>query len=149
MLFLPKHLYISVFSYHVMGDVKQIDATHAKPGKYVVFDGQACIVKNLEISRPGKHGHAKCRIEAVTIKEGKKIIKIMPGHDSIDSPIIEKKQAQVLSVIGEKANVMDIETYETFDITIPEEFREKLAEGSQVLYWIVLDEKIVKEVKST
>lgn len=130
-----------------MGEVKQIHATDAKPGRYVVFDGKACIVKNLDISRPGKHGHAKCRIEAVTIKDGKKIVKIMPGHDNLDSPIIEKKTAQILAVNGDKVNVMDMETYETFDLDIPEEFEGKAKEGGQVLFWILLDEKIIKEIK--
>jgi translation initiation factor 5A len=130
-----------------MGEVKQIHATDAKPGRYVVFDNKACIVKNLDISRPGKHGHAKCRIEAVTIKDGKKIVKIMPGHDNLDSPIIEKKTAQILAVNGDKVNVMDMETYETFDLDVPEEYKDRVKEGAQILFWILMDEKIVKDVK--
>lgn len=131
-----------------MGEIRQIDATQAKAGKYVIFDNQACVVKSLDISKPGKHGHAKCRIEAITIKDGKKIIKILPGHDKIDSPIIEKRTAQVLSITGDKTSVMDLETYETFDLTIPEELKEKIKEGMQVLYWIVLDEKVIQEVRN-
>ncbi len=131
-----------------MGEIRTIDATQAKPGKYVIFDGVACIVKSLEISKPGKHGHAKCRIEAVGIKEGKKFIKVMPGHDRIESPVIEKKTGQVLSVMGDKANVMDLETFETFDIVIPEDMRGKVGEGAQVSYWIVLDERVIQEIKS-
>jgi len=131
-----------------MGDIKIIDATQAKDGRYVIFDGQACIVKSLEISKPGKHGHAKCRIEAITIKDGKKIVKILPGHDKVESPVIEKKNAQVLSVHGDTANVMDLQTYETFDLIIPEDLKEKVTEGVQVMYWVVLDDKIVKEVHS-
>lgn len=129
-----------------MGDIKIIDATQAKDGRYVIFDGQACIVKSLEISKPGKHGHAKCRIEAITIKDGKKIVKILPGHDKVESPVIEKKTAQVLSVHGDTANVMDLQTYETFDLIIPEDLKEKVIEGVQVMYWVVLEDKIVKEV---
>ena len=132
-----------------MGDIKIIDATQAKDGRYVIFDGQACIVKSLEISKPGKHGHAKCRIEAVTIKDGKKIVKILPGHDKVESPVIEKKTAQVLSVHGDTANVMDLQTYETFDLIIPDDLKEKVTEGVQVMYWVVLEDKIVKEVHST
>ncbi|MDP3728092.1 MAG: translation initiation factor IF-5A [bacterium] len=129
-----------------MGEIKPIDAVEAKPGRYVIFDGHACVVKSLEISRPGKHGHAKCRIEAVGIRDGKKIIKIMPGHDRIESPVIEKKTAQVLSVHGDSANVMDMGSFETFDIKIPEELKDKVVEGVQVQYWVVLDEKIVQDI---
>ena len=129
-----------------MGEVKPIDAVEAKPGRYVIFDGHACVVKNLEISRPGKHGHAKCRIEAIGIKDGRKIIKIMPWHDKIESPIIEKKTGQVLSVHGSTANIMDMESFETFDIPISEELKGKVTEGVQVQYWLVLDEKIVQDI---
>ena len=122
-----------------MVEIKPIDATEAKPGRYVIFDGHACVVKSLEISRPGKHGHAKCRIEAIGIKDDRKIIKIMPGHDKIESPVIEKKTAQVLSVHGNTANVMDMDSFETFDIKIPDELKEKIQEGVQVQYWVVLD----------
>ncbi len=130
-----------------MGEVKQIHATDAKPGRYVIFDGKACVVKNLDISRPGKHGHAKCRIEAVSLIDGKKTVKIMPGHDKIESPVIGKKTAQVLSIANDKANVMDMETYETFDLTVPSEFKDKVKEGVTVLYWEILDDKVMKEVR--
>ena len=131
-----------------MGEIKLIDATGAKPGRYVVFDGHACIVKSVDISRPGKHGHAKCRIEAITIMGGKKIIKIMPGHDKVESPVIEKKKAQVLSTSGNTASVMDLESFETFDISVPEELQGKVKEGENVLYWVVLNDKLMKQVAS-
>ena len=128
-----------------MGEVRPIDAVEAKPGRYVIFDGFACVVKKLEISRPGKHGHAKCRIEAIAIKDGQKIIKLMPGHDKIDSPVIEKKTGQILSITGDKANVMDMESFETFDMVIPEELKAKVKEGTTISYWIVLDERIMQD----
>jgi len=131
-----------------MGEIKLIHATETKPGRYVIFDGKACVVKSLDISRPGKHGHAKCRIEAVAIIDGKKIVKIMPGHDNVESPIIEKKTAQVLSVAGDKASVMDMESFETFDLTISEELKDQIEEGITVTYWIVLDDKIIKEIRT-
>ena len=130
-----------------MGEVKLVEATGFKAGRYIVFDGQCCIVKSIEISRPGKHGHAKCRIEAVTIKDGKKIIKIMPGHDKIGSPVIEKNEAQVLSVNGDKANVMDLTTFETYDLDIPKDMLDKVKEGLKVIYWELLDDKVIKEVR--
>ncbi|RKX56725.1 MAG: translation initiation factor IF-5A [Thermodesulfobacteriota bacterium] len=130
-----------------MENTVQVDAGSLKPGRYVVFDGEACVVKSIQTSRPGKHGHAKCRIEAVTLKDGRKIIKVMPGHDKVASPIIDKKTAQVLSVNGDTANVMDMETYETFDLKIPEELQGQVVEGAQVLYWVMLGEKIMKQVK--
>lgn len=116
-------------------------------GNYVVIDGVACRVTNTQTSRPGKHGHAKVRLEAVGLIDEKKKIIVAPGHDNIDVPIIEKKTAQVLSIQGDAVNVMDSETYETFDLKIPEELKGQVVEGCNVLYWIILNDKVMKQVK--
>ena len=71
----------------------------------------------------------------------------MPGHDNVEVPIIEKRSAQVLSVKGDTANVMDSETYETFDMKVPEEFKGQLHDGMSVLYWTILNERVIKQIK--
>ncbi|MBD3259196.1 translation initiation factor IF-5A [Candidatus Woesearchaeota archaeon] len=127
-------------------EVKSVSSL--KKGSNVVMDGIACRVTDISVSRPGKHGHAKVRLEAVGILDGKKRQTIMPGHDNIEVPIIEKKNAQVLSITDNTANVMDMESYETFDLEIPEELKGQVVEGCTVLYWILLDAKVMKQVKS-
>ena len=117
-------------------------------GNYVVIDGAACKVVDTQTSRPGKHGHAKVRLTAVGLVDDKKRVIVMPGHDNIEVPIVEKKTAQVLSIQDKTANVMDAETYETFDIDIPDELKAEVVEGCNVLYWIILEDKIMKQVKS-
>lgn len=126
---------------------KMITANNVQKGNFIVLDGVACRVVDVEISKPGKHGHSKVRISAMGLVDEKKRVVVMPGHDNVEVPIIEKRTAQVLSVIGDKANVMDSETYETFDLKIPEEFKEQVVEGSSVLYWIIMNEKVIKQVK--
>jgi translation initiation factor 5A len=130
-----------------MGEVKPVSASSLKKGSYIVMGGAACTVSDLQVSRPGKHGHAKIRIVAVGIIDGKKREEVMPGHDNVDAPIIDKRDAQVLSISGNKANVMDSQTYETFDIDIPEEMQGELKDGKNILYWIILDDKILKQIK--
>ena len=116
-------------------------------GSYVVIDGAACRVVDTQTSRPGKHGHAKVRVQAVGIIDEKKRDVVMPGHDNVPVPIIEKRTAQVLSISDNKANVMDAETYETFDLDIPEELKAEVKEGGEILYWLILTEKVMKQVK--
>jgi len=116
-------------------------------GSYIVLEGVACRVTDTQTSRPGKHGHAKIRLTAMGLVDDKKRVAVMPGHENVDVPIVEKKNAQVLSIHGNTANVMDSETYETFDMEIPEELRGQVAEGSNVLYWVILNEKVMKQVK--
>ena len=130
-----------------MGETKPVGVGSLKKGSYVVMNGAACIVSDTQTSRPGKHGHAKIRLTAVGMIDGKKRVEVMPGHDNIQSPIIEKKTAQVLSINGDSANIMDNETYETFDLKIPEELKESVVEGANILYWIILDDKVMKQVQ--
>jgi len=132
-----------------MSDTKMIAANNVQKGSFIILEGAACKVVDVEISKPGKHGHSKVRISAVGLIDEKKRIVVMPGHDNIEVPIIEKRTAQVLSLHGNSANVMDSETYETFDLKIPEEFKDQVVEGSSVLYWTILDEKIIKQVKGS
>jgi translation initiation factor 5A len=127
---------------------KIVGATSIKEGSFILLDGVACKVVSSEISKSGKHGHAKVRIVAIGLIDEKKREAVMPGHDNVEVPIIDKKTAQVLSVSGDKANVMDIETYETFDMKIPEDLKDKVVEGAQVLYWVIMGEKVMKQVKS-
>ena len=117
-------------------------------GSYVILEGAACKAVDMQVSRPGKHGHAKVRLTAVGLVDEKKRIVVMPGHDSVEVPIIEKKSAQVLSIQGNIANVMDSESYETFDLSIPEELKGQVVEGVNVMYWIILKDKVMKQVKS-
>ncbi len=127
---------------------KLVQVSSLKPGSYVVIDGAACKVANILTSRPGKHGHAKCRVEAIGLIDNQKRVTVMPGHDKVESPIIEKKTATVLSMHGDTANVMDAETYETFDLKIPEELKAEIVEGCNILYWVILNDKVMKQVKS-
>ena len=127
---------------------KIVGATSIKEGSFILLDGVACKVVSAEISKSGKHGHAKVRIVAIGLIDEKKREAVMPGHDNVEVPIIEKKSAQVLSIVGDKANVMDTETYETFDLAIPADLKPSVVEGCQVLYWIIMGEKVMKQIKS-
>ena len=47
--------------------LKIINATEARVGTNILLDGKAFTIKKIDISKTGKHGHAKCRIEADSI----------------------------------------------------------------------------------
>jgi len=129
-----------------MGETKPVSIGTMKKGNFIVIDGVACKVGDIQTSRPGKHGHAKIRLTGTGLIDGKKRILMAPGHDHVDTPIIEKKNAQVLSISGNTANIMDNESYETFDLAIPDELKDDVKEGCQILYWIILDDKVMKQV---
>ncbi|MEM2131020.1 MAG: translation initiation factor IF-5A [Candidatus Woesearchaeota archaeon] len=132
-----------------MAGTKLASVSSLKKGSYVVIEGAACIVQDTQTSRPGKHGHAKTRILAVGMIDGKKRDVVMPGHDNVEVPIIDKLDANVLSVTGDVANVMDMQSYLTFDLKIPEELKDKVKPGVNIIYWDILGDKVMKQLKSS
>ena len=124
--------------------LKLIDATEARTGATIMVEGVACVVKSNDISKTGKHGHAKCRIEAIGIVDDKKRVFVVSGHERFDVPLIEKKRAQILSITGNKASIMDLETFETLDILISEELKSGVSDGDQVEYWDIEGIKLLK-----
>lgn len=124
---------------------KLITAHEAKPGVVILIDNQPCAVKGNDISKTGKHGSSKCRIEAIGLIDDKKRIVAVPGSEKFEVPMIEKKKAQILSVNGNMANVMDMETFENFDIKMVEEIVGQVNADDQVEYMIVDEkDKIIK-----
>jgi translation initiation factor 5A len=123
---------------------KLISATEAKPGVTILVDGFACIVKSNDVSKTGKHGHAKCRIEAIGVLDGKKKVFAISGHERLESPRVDKNKAQVLTISGEKANVMDLESFETFEMVVPEDLRTEIKGEDQVEYWDFEGNKVIK-----
>ncbi len=130
-----------------MADTTGKSVGSLKKGDTIVLDGEPCKVVATQTSRPGKHGHAKVRLQAIGMFDEKKRDVVMPGHDNIDVPIIEKRNAQVLSVQEEIANVMDSETFETFDLKVPEELKGQVVAGCDILYWLILGKKEMKQLK--
>jgi len=124
--------------------LKIIIATEAKPGTNIIIDGEPYTVKKTDISKTGKHGSSKCRIEAIGIISGQKKIIATPGHERFDVPMIDKRKGQVLSVNENKASVMDIESFETLDMEVPEELKSELNSDSTVEYWDIEGLKVIK-----
>jgi translation initiation factor 5A len=124
---------------------KLINAVQARPGTAILIDGVPCMVRSNDISKTGKHGHAKCRIEAISVLDGKKKVFVTGGHERLECPMILKNKGQVLSIAEDKASVMDLESFETLEIAIPEEMKEDLKDGDQVEYWDAEGNKIIKK----
>ncbi len=123
---------------------KVVDATALRVGNYLMIEGEPYIIKSIDISKTGKHGHAKCRIEANSILGGKKKVLVVPGHERFEVPMIEKRKAQVLSVTQDNANLMDTENFENFELEIPEELKGQIKNGMIVEYWNVEGNKLIK-----
>ena len=128
-------------------ETKSEEIKHCKPGTFVLIDDEPCIVTSLSVSKPGKHGEAKARIEAVGIFDNVKRSLVKPGDYRIQVPIIDKRIAQVLVISGDYAQVMDSESYETFEAKIPEELKDKITEGREVLVWRSGKKALIKALR--
>ncbi|MDP2946838.1 MAG: translation initiation factor IF-5A [Nanoarchaeota archaeon] len=123
-----------------------IDAKEMRIGTFLLINGMAWQVKKMDVSKTGKHGHAKIRFEAVSIITGKKKVAVVPGDDKFEVPMIEKKEAQILSISNGNAGLMDSESFENFELPIPEELISEATEGKKIEYWIVEGDKMIRRV---
>jgi len=120
-----------------------------KIGHYVVVDGEPCKIVEYEKSKPGKHGAAKARIVAISITTGSKKSVISPVDARMDVPMIEKRTGQVLAIVGTNVQIMDMESYENFEIPMPdeEEIKSKIAPGVEIEYWQMLGQNKIMRTK--
>ncbi len=130
-----------------MGETTREPIKSLKPGRYVIIDGEPCKVLSVTTSVAGKHGSAKARLEAIGIFDGRRRSIVKPADEEVEVPIIEKRNAQVIAVMGDQAQIMDLETYEVFEVNIPEEMKEKIKEGVEVIYWDIVGRKMLFQIK--
>lgn len=126
--------------------LKLIDAHGAKVGTTIMINGEAYTVRSNDISKSGKHGASKCRIEAVNLITGNKKVLACPGAERFEVPMIEKRKAQVLSITNDSASVMDLESYETIEVPFIQDLKEQLVPEKQVEYWDIEGKKIIMRV---
>jgi translation initiation factor 5A len=126
---------------------KVVEVKTLKVGKYVILNDEASKIVGIQTSSPGKHGAAKARVEAVGIFDNQKRTLVKPVDAKVDVPIIDKRAAQVLALMGSDVQLMDLETYETFEVPIPEELKDNLIEGAEVGYIVAMGQKKLMRIK--
>jgi translation initiation factor 5A len=107
-------------------------AKDLKPGRYVIIDDIPCRVVSIDISKPGKHGAAKMRVVAIGIFDGQKKNLLTSGDGDIHVPIINKFNAQVISLSGDTVQLMNKDTLEMFEAYVPEDLKAEITEGVDV-----------------
>ena len=103
-----------------------------KVGKYIIVDDEPCKILDITTSKPGNHGEAKARIDAMGLFDNQKRSIVHPVKHKVGVPMIDKRTAQVLSIAGSTAQLMDMATYETFELPLPEDMT--LEPGKEIQY---------------
>ncbi|MGA1821444.1 MAG: translation initiation factor IF-5A [Thermoplasmatota archaeon] len=114
-----------------------------KVGRYMVIDDEPCKIIELSTSKPGKHGEAKARIVAIGIFDGAKRSVVHPVTHKVQVPLIDKRNAQVVSIQGDEAQLMDMESYEMFNIVIPDDLKDKIEAGQEVQYQEAMGRRMI------
>jgi translation initiation factor 5A len=117
---------------------QQVEVKELKEGKYVLIDEEPCVIKSISKSKPGKHGSAKARIDAIGIFDNQKRSIVGPVSDKIYVPLVERKSAQVIAISGDIAQLMDMADYSTFELPISEEYKERVKEGEEITYLMAM-----------
>ncbi|MDY6761840.1 MAG: translation initiation factor IF-5A [Candidatus Nanohaloarchaea archaeon] len=120
----------------------QMEAGDVSKGDYVIIDDEPCEVQEASKSMAGKHGHAKVSIRAEGVFDGQSYNGKWGADDKLLTPNIQKKTGQVVSKDGTVAQVMDMDTYETEEMQLPDDL--DVAEGEEISFWEIEDRKLVK-----
>ncbi len=126
---------------------EQDEIRNLKENRYIVIDEEPCKIKKIDVSKPGKHGEAKARIEAIGIFDGKKHSMVNPVTHKVKVPIIDKKKGQVISLSGNEAKIMDLNDYDTFNIAIDDdEILDNIEQGQEINYMTAMGRKKITRV---
>jgi translation initiation factor 5A len=50
------------------------------------------------------------------------------------APIVERRNAQVISIAGNVVQMMDLESYENFEVTVDDEVLGRIETGKEIVY---------------
>jgi len=125
---------------------EMVEVRTLKEGRYMNIDDEPCKIISISTSKPGKHGEAKARIEAVGIFDGSKRSVVYPVRHKVQVPMIDKRQAQIVTITGSEVQLMDLETYEIFQLSIPDELKDSLTPGEDLKYLVAMGRKKITRV---
>jgi translation initiation factor 5A len=118
-----------------------------KKGGFILIDGVPCEIVSINISKSGKHGSAKARVEGMGMFDGRRRSIIKPADAKVQVPMLHKKEAQVLAISGNKVQLMDLTDYSTFELEIPKSTRGKLEPGQETLYYEIEGKRTLESPK--
>jgi len=120
-----------------------------KVGSFVMVENEPCKIMDYSKSKPGKHGSAKAQVVAIGVFDGVKRSFVKPVDSNVEVPLIEKRSGQVISLQPSAVQLMDLETFDVFDASYPEEqdLKSRLANGVEVEYWRILGRTKIMRTK--
>lgn len=120
----------------------QVKAKGVSKGSYIIIDDEPCEIRKVNKSSPGKHGAAKYRIQAEGVFDDRTRNITKPGDTMLLSPSIGKEVGQIVSKDGQMAQVMNMDSYETEAMKLPEDLN--ISEGEEIQFWDIEGRYLIK-----
>ena len=119
-----------------------------KVGRYIVIDDEPCKLVEYVTSKPGKHGEAKARMVVIGLFDKQKRSLVHPVKHKVHVPLVDRRKAQILANMGSEVQMMDLETFDTFNIPlrdIPDKFHENMKPGNEIVFLSAMGRKLVTD----
>lgn len=111
-----------------------IGVKELKKGSYILYKSEPFKVLSIQNVTYSTHTHTKIKLELEGLfSNTKEVLTLMP-HAVVEDIEIKKKRGQLIAKLGDKAQVMDLVSYETFDADIEKEMLEQLNEGEEITF---------------
>merc|ERR1711985_213797 len=128
-------------------DTHMVEAGQIRKGGYIMVKGKACKVKDVSVSKTGKHGHAKCKFSASCIFTGATCEELCPSTHSIAVPFVKKSDFQDMGM-KEDLQLPDVDYKTDDDNKISEQIKsiiEEIDGGAEIELYCTVMQAIGKE----
>ena len=73
-------------------------AGQIKKGHFAMLNGKPCIIREVSVSKTGKHGHAKCHFTGIDIFTKKKVEGLESSTHGMWKPIVSKQEYTLVDI---------------------------------------------------
>ncbi len=109
-------------------------ASDLNRGSYFMLNNEPVQVTRKEVVAYGTHSHTKLKIYYKSIEGGGDKTLTMAHGDKVEILDIIKKTGQIISKASNKAQIMDMKSFETIDAEATPEIITMINEGDEVIY---------------
>ena len=109
-----------------------IDLKKIKKGNYIIHENEACVIKDVKTLTSKNSPVIKLELEGLF--SGKYYNSHILTNQNIEEANLTRKCGTVISKKNNKIEIMDIQTFETFNADIDPELLERAQEGDNITF---------------
>jgi translation initiation factor 5A len=110
------------------------NAADLERGKFFEHKGELLQVLRKGVISVGTHSHTKLSFTVCDLSGKREKEMILAHNDKVDMVDIMKKKASVIAKSGNSIQIMDAQTYETYDALCEPDILETLNEGDEIIF---------------